>query len=296
MTTGFFFPLTSPPLLRPPLLDPGLLDAAWDPLQIAEPSVPMARIITAGLLVGAGTGMGNGCTSGHGICGVSRFSVRSMAYTGLFMASGFACATAFATNAALGVDSSYAALSHVAIPAAETLTRYGAILASSAAAFLGLGVVGRNLGKKSDGDHTPAHERLNLVVEALSGLVFGVGLTISGMRRAAKVSGFLSATAASFDPSLMLVMGGAMAVAIPGFFVAGRRSKPTCGREFTVPKNKTIDAKLAVGGLMFGAGWGLAGLCPGPAIVSAAARPTGKLLAWLGAVAVGMFAQSRAVR
>jgi|TARA_B100001540_G_scaffold245784_1_gene220981 uncharacterized membrane protein YedE/YeeE len=256
----------------------------------------MARIITAGLLVGAGTGMGNGCTSGHGICGVSRFSVRSMAYTGLFMASGFACATAFATNAALGVDSSYAALSHVAIPAAETLTRYGAILASSAAAFLGLGVVGRNLGKKSDGDHTPAHERLNLVVEALSGLVFGVGLTISGMRRAAKVSGFLSATAASFDPSLMLVMGGAMAVAIPGFFVAGRRSKPTCGREFTVPKNKTIDAKLAVGGLMFGAGWGLAGLCPGPAIVSAAARPTGKLLAWLGAVAVGMFAQSRAVR
>jgi uncharacterized membrane protein YedE/YeeE len=110
------------------------------------------------------------------------------------------------------------------------------------------------------------------------------------------VSGFLSATATSFDPSLMLVMGGAMAVAIPGFAVAKNKPKPACERKFSIPNNKTIDKKLMTGGLLFGAGWGLAGLCPGPAIVSAAARPTTALLGWLGAVAVGMWGQHKIVK
>lgn len=269
----------------------GLLDAAWDPLQIAEPSVSMERIIAAGLLVGAGTGMGNGCTSGHGICGNSRFSVRSMVYTGLFMATGFATATLFDTNGALGVDSTHVALSDMILPSGETMTHYAAVVAAAAASFLSLGAASKALSKKSDDEHTSAHETLNIITEALSGLVFGIGLSISGMRRAAKVSGFLSALSPSFDPSLMLVMGGAMAVAIPGFQMVKSKKKPVCGKEFGIPKNNKLDKKLLTGGVLFGAGWGLAGLCPGPAIVSAAARPTVSLVAWLGSVAVGMWGQ-----
>ena len=278
------------------LVASGMLDAAWDPAQVAEPLPGMARIITAGLLVGAGTGMGNGCTSGHGICGNSRFSVRSMAYTVTFMAAGAAAATLFDTNAALGVNSAHSALNDLVIPAADVMTKYAGIVAASAAAFLGIGAASKALAKKNDDESTAAHKTLSLVAEALAGLVFGVGLTVSGMRRAAKVSGFLSATATSFDPSLMLVMGGAMAVAIPGFAVAKNKPKPACERKFSIPNNKTIDKKLVTGGLLFGAGWGLAGLCPGPAIVSAAARPTTALLAWLGAVAVGMWGQHKIVK
>ena len=278
------------------LVASGMLDAAWDPAQVAEPLPGMARIITAGLLVGAGTGMGNGCTSGHGICGNSRFSVRSMAYTATFMAAGAAAATLFDTNAALGVNSAHSALNDLVIPAADVMTKYAGIVAASAAAFLGIGAASKALAKKNDDESTAAHKTLSLVAEALAGLVFGVGLTVSGMRRAAKVSGFLSATATSFDPSLMLVMGGAMAVAIPGFAVAKNKPKPACERKFSIPNNKTIDKKLVTGGLLFGAGWGLAGLCPGPAIVSAAARPTTALLGWLGAVAVGMWGQHKIVK
>ena len=251
----------------------------------------MERIIAAGLLVGAGTGLGNGCTSGHGICGNSRFSVRSMVYTGLFMATGFATATLFDTNGGLGVDSTHVALSDMNLPSGETMTRYAAIVAAAAASFLGLGAASKALSKKSDDEHTGAHETLNIITEALSGLVFGIGLTISGMRRAAKVSGFLSALSPSFDPSLMLVMGGAMAVAIPGFQMVKSKKKPACGKEFGIPKNNKLDKKLITGGVLFGAGWGLAGLCPGPAIVSAAARPTVSLMAWLGSVVVGMWGQ-----
>ena len=281
------------------LVASGVLDAAFDPSQTAEPLPDMARVVLAGLLVGAGTGMGNGCTSGHGICGNSRFSVRSMAYTATFMAAGGVAASLFDTNKSLGVNSNHSALSNLNVPAGDELTKYAGILAVSAAAFVGLGALATlSKNKKHDGDdESKQHRTISLVTEALAGLVFGVGLTISGMRRAAKVSGFLSLLAPSFDPSLMLVMGGAMAVAIPGFQAANKKmEKPACERSFSIPKNKTIDRKLITGGVLFGLGWGLAGLCPGPAIVSAAAAPSTKLLAWLGSVALGMWGQHKLVK
>jgi uncharacterized membrane protein YedE/YeeE len=278
------------------LVASGMMDAAWNPTQIPEALPSMSRVILAGLLVGAGSGMGNGCTSGHGICGNARFSPRSMLYTATFMVAGAAAATLFDSNSALGVNSNHAALSDLAIPATDVLTRYFGIIAASTAAFFGLGAASKALAKKNDDEQSAAHKTLSMCTEALAGLVFGIGLTISGMRRAAKVSGFLSATVPSFDPSLILVMGGAMAVAIPGFQVANKKPKPACERKFNIPTNKTIDRKLITGGILFGAGWGLAGLCPGPAIVSVAARPTAALVAWLGSVAVGMWGQHQLVK
>ncbi len=99
----------------------------------------------------------------------------------------------------------------------------------------------------------------------LSGIIFGLGLTISGMVNPQKVLGFLNIFD-DWDPSLMFVMIGAILIFSPLHFIFKRKSKPIFAKSFFVPSNKDIDNKLFIGAVMFGAGWGLAGLCPGPAI------------------------------
>jgi len=94
------------------------------------------------------------------------------------------------------------------------------------------GATAQGQSKKSDGDKTEANGVLANIAEGIAGLVFGVGVTVSGMRRVGKVSGFLSLAQPSFDPSLMLVMGGAMAVAIPGYWAASKMATPACTQEF----------------------------------------------------------------
>lgn len=106
-----------------------------------------------------------------------------------------------------------------------------------------------------------------VVSSFLAGLVFGLGLILSGMANPAKVLGFLD-LAGRWDPSLALVMAGAIAVGVVSFAVAGRRTQSFLGAEMRLPQGRTIDRPLIVGGLLFGAGWGLAGFCPGPALVA----------------------------
>jgi uncharacterized membrane protein YedE/YeeE len=101
----------------------------------------------------------------------------------------------------------------------------------------------------------------------LAGLIFGLGLCLSGMIDPGKVLGFLD-LAGNWDPSLALVMGGAVTVAFFAFRFAAQRSRSFANQPFEIPKTRTIDAKLIAGSLIFGIGWGLAGLCPGPAIVN----------------------------
>jgi uncharacterized membrane protein YedE/YeeE len=101
----------------------------------------------------------------------------------------------------------------------------------------------------------------------LAGLIFGLGLCLSGMIDPAKVLGFLD-LAGNWDPSLALVMGGAVTAAFIAFRVAARRVRSFADRPFEIPANRTIDAKLVGGAVIFGVGWVLAGLCPGPAIVN----------------------------
>ncbi len=100
----------------------------------------------------------------------------------------------------------------------------------------------------------------------LVGLLFSLGLCLSGMTYPAKVLGFLD-LAGAWDPSLAFVMGGAVAVAFVAFRIAARRPKALSGESLHMPSVKTIDARLVGGSLLFGVGWGLVGLCPGPAIV-----------------------------
>jgi hypothetical protein len=99
----------------------------------------------------------------------------------------------------------------------------------------------------------------------ISGIIFGLGLTISGMVNPEKVLGFLNIFDA-WDPSLILVMIGAILIFSPLHFIFKRKSRPIFAKNFFVPSNKDIDNKLIIGAIMFGVGWGLVGFCPGPAI------------------------------
>jgi uncharacterized membrane protein YedE/YeeE len=124
------------------------------------------------------------------------------------------------------------------------------------------------------------------IVEFAVGLLFGIGLMFSGMTDPSKVIGFLDLFG-SWNPSLALVMGGAIMVGFFAFAVAKKRTTTLLGGVMRLPTNMDIDKKLVLGSLMFGTGWGLAGFCPGPALVSMAdGQP--KALVFVLAMLVGM--------
>ena len=107
---------------------------------------------------------------------------------------------------------------------------------------------------------------MNSAVSFASGLIFGLGLIVSGMADPGKVLAFLD-LAGTWDPSLMLVMAGAIAVGLFAFRVAGTRPETLLGQPLQLPVPGKIDRPLIIGSLLFGIGWGLAGICPGPALV-----------------------------
>ena len=125
-----------------------------------------------------------------------------------------------------------------------------------------------------------------ILTGGLAGAVFGIGLAVSGMMNPAKVLGFLD-FAGDWDPTLGFVMAGGLVAAIPGFAVARRRRVPLVEDAFRIPTRTDIDAPLVAGAAIFGTGWGLAGLCPGPAV---AALGTGlaPALVFFAAMAAGM--------
>ncbi len=108
-----------------------------------------------------------------------------------------------------------------------------------------------------------------LTIALAAGFVFGLGLVISGMSNPAKVIGFLN-VAGPWDPTLLLVMGGALAVTIPGFRLLKSRARPLFADRFEWPTRKDLDVRLVAGAALFGLGWGIAGFCPGPAITALA--------------------------
>lgn len=120
----------------------------------------------------------------------------------------------------------------------------------------------------------------------LAGLVFGLGLVVSQMVNPSKVLGFLDLFG-KWDPSLALVMGGALLVTAIGYRLVLRRTQPLFADRFQLPGARSVDARLAAGAVLFGVGWGLAGLCPGPAIAGLAVGGTPVWL-FLVAMAAGM--------
>ena len=105
------------------------------------------------------------------------------------------------------------------------------------------------------------------MIATLLGILFGIGLRLSGMTDPEKVRGFLD-VAGSWDPSLALVMAGGISLAAIGYIAARGRSRSWLGERIDIPNHNIIDLRLILGGLLFGAGWGIGGMCPGPALVN----------------------------
>ncbi|MFI5319233.1 MAG: DUF6691 family protein [Myxococcota bacterium] len=127
---------------------------------------------------------------------------------------------------------------------------------------------------------------MQVVAALLSGLVFGAGLALAGMTNPAKVLSFLD-IAGAWDPTLALVMGSALAVNAAAYALTKRRAKPLFAAAFALPSRADLDARLLGGATLFGVGWALVGLCPGPALASLA-RGDVHVLAFVAAMGVGM--------
>jgi uncharacterized membrane protein YedE/YeeE len=127
-----------------------------------------------------------------------------------------------------------------------------------------------------------------IIAPLLCGLIFGAGLLISGMVQPTKVLGFLDIFGA-WDPSLAVVMVTALAVSVPGFVLAGRRQRPWFAGQYFWPSKSGIDLALVAGAALFGVGWGLVGLCPGPALESLATLSPG-VIVFVVAMAAGTIA------
>lgn len=134
---------------------------------------------------------------------------------------------------------------------------------------------------------------MSILTALVSGLLFGLGLLLSGMTDPSKVKGFLDLFG-TWDPSLGLVMGGAIAVGLVGFALARKRTTAWSGEPIDLPKPAAVDGRLILGGILFGIGWGIGGFCPGPGLVSASSGS----LAGLGfvlAMLIGMTIHDRLI-
>lgn len=236
--------------------------------------------VISGLLVGFGTKLGNGCTSGHGICGLARFSKRSLANVVSFMTTGILTTVAMSS---LGEENN-----PLRSPEPNPIhSQYGMLftLATILAALPNLSDT-KTLGA------------------SLSGAISSFGLAISGMIDWKKIQGFLDISALWKDPSqydatLACVMGSGVVVSWLSYQCVAKYSlakdknkcltKPIMEDEFHVPTNTTIDAKLIAGGMIFGIGWAIGCFCPGPALFNVAAGSEGAMLYWMPSFVGGSY-------
>lgn len=240
-------------------------------------SLSATRVAAAGLLVGVGTSLSNGCTSGHGICGMSRLSARSIISTLIFMLFG-----ALAVSMLQGTQATGLPVGFIVPAVDQALTKLARGVFFSTVAFLG--AVMAALKANAGGGKTI--EAIENVANFGTGLLFSLGLGVSGMLDSGKVIGFLSVLSGTWDASLAFVMGGALSVSLPLYQLVLSKfgmSCPLACDAFNLPTSKEITTSLVTGSAIFGVGWGLAGVCPGPAL----ANMNGLFVA---AMAVGMVA------
>jgi uncharacterized membrane protein YedE/YeeE len=131
----------------------------------------------------------------------------------------------------------------------------------------------------------------NILIIVASGVLFGLGLSISEMVNPTRVLGFLNVLG-PWDPTLAFVMAGALTVAVPGFQYAKLMHKPFLAVSFSVPTKKDLDAKLISGAVIFGVGWGLAGICPGPSLVALNTMQV-NVVVFVAAMLAGIIAHDR---
>jgi sulfur dioxygenase len=259
-----------------------------------EPFAPLADggwavYAVGGALVGSGTYLGNGCTSGHGLAGLSRLSLRSLVATPTFMAAAALTASA-KSSFAVGAVAPFVGAS------AEQLAAYGWVALGLAVLAIPMVVMlvghGKGINKGQGPGQGIQGNRLHNYAGAWCGLTFGAGLCFGGMARPTAISGAL--TPQRFDLTLWILFTTALVVTFVGYrvaehCVAGRRHKARAQTQ------GPVDAKLVLGALLFGVGWGLTGMCPGPVLVGLSAdfgsgAVSGGPILMLGFVVLGQVA------
>jgi uncharacterized membrane protein YedE/YeeE len=186
-------------------------------------------------------------------------------------------------------------------PAADLLQLSKMTLAASVVLLTVVSLAARALIKRqSFGEcsinDSPSAPWLNRFTDLAAGFLFAISLGVAGMTKSSKVTGFLGVFSGSFDPSLMFVMGGALLIATPAFQLITRYGvlqKPLCTDDYFLPTAKAIDRKLLIGAALFGAGWGAAGICPGPGVV-ALATGRNEIFMFISALLAGMLIAKRA--
>jgi len=242
----------------------------FDKPEVFAKNTSIPALILAAFLVGLGTKMGNGCTSGHGVCGIPRFSVRSLVAVPTFMASGILMA-----NVKAHILPNFGTLDYDYDPESFAV---GALILSMV--ILVINFVANQKGFAGTQD---------VFISFLVGMMFGFGLLLAGMSRKSKIVNFLTFDE-NWDVSLMFVMVGAILVNAFTFnFMIHKQKKPYCADELCLPKNKTIDSKLIFGSVLFGLGWGLGGMCPGPAMLITPVYYPYMLTYFLPALAAGSY-------
>jgi uncharacterized membrane protein YedE/YeeE len=285
--------------------------------------------ILAGFLVGFGTKLGNGCTTGHGICGMARMSLRSLASVMTFMATGVATTILTSPTGPLANYTQFLQ-TNTSTSTDDRLEFAGSIVTLSVVGAALLATY--NMSRRKEASSQDGNGNANTIKSytakvgpaALSGIMFAAGLYNSGMIYASKVFGFMDVSAISsgdWDPTLAMVMGGGLVTswiayqfvnvdantcdsvninnsANISFGKVSRRASLDSplvlpkGSKFGVPTSTSIDFNLLAGATFFGLGWGIAGVCPGPAILLAGVGVPSVLVYWWPSCIVGSYLAS----
>lgn len=225
-----------------------------------------ARLAGGGFLVGLGAGVGNGCTSGHGVCGLARLSPRSIIATLTFMSSGIITASLFHSASIIPVPNPKQTMSITTlIPNAGITIPLLAVLPYMLAKLL---PAAKNTANSRS---TLSGKIVNSLIHASRGALFATGLTLSGMTHPGNTVRFMDVATSGWNPSLALVFAGALPIAFLGFRAANK--KPMLTEKTAWPTRTDIDKQLVVGAAMFGVGWALVGVCPAPMVTVLGATP-----------------------
>ena len=267
------------------LIGGGVGSSYFAPFPSPTIDYPLWAYATIGMVAGFGTACGNGCTSGHGICGLGRLSPRSFVAVCTFCAAAAATATSLIATVDGGCEASGAPwLAPLALPADPGPMLVGACVPTTI--MVVLFVV---LRKMADGF---VSELLHAFLALSVGCTSGVGLVLAGMLNQHKVRAFLN-LGGVWDPSLAFVMGSGVAVSLVAHQLAQRRmpDAPLLAAAYAYPvtcefgtagpgTGSILDAKLLLGAALFGIGWGTLGICPGPSVVGLALPLVGASAPW----------------
>eukprot|EP00934_Nitzschia_sp_Nitz4_P002569 Nitzschia sp. Nitz4//scaffold19_size178191//81702//82825//NITZ4_001976-RA/size178191-processed-gene-0.17-mRNA-1//1//CDS//3329540676//2559//frame0 len=261
-----------------------------DERMLTDATVPIASAFAqtlSGFLVGFGARMGNGCTSGHGVCGLGRQSKRSFTAVMTFMTTSIITMTVTAPTSPF---SEYTTILRADAPGPKN----PALGATLTAAVICATLVGFRFAKSK----LTTENIKKSVVGAIAGSLFAAGLGISKMVLGSKLFGFmdLNSFPDKWDPSLATVLGSAVGVSTLAYqFVKGHHlwdhpnllEKPLVAEKFSIPTNTQINRRLVIGAAIFGMGWGIGLVCPAPALFQAAVGNTDVLFRWMPAYTIG---------